>query len=395
MMKKLIRWCCDLWATLSRPARYLSLGVVALSAFIMGILFWGAFNTALEITNTEAFCISCHEMRDNVYQELQETVHWSNHSGVRATCPDCHVPHDWTHKIARKMQASKEVWGKVFGTINTREKFEKKRLELASHEWARLSANGSLECKNCHNYKSMKWEDMSPLARKQMKVAAEKDQSCIDCHKGIAHHMPEMGGRAGELLSQVPASPVEVGKEYYAIIQKPVRIEQKGPEDDGGTLNTATRVKVLEKKGQDVLIEVDGWRKRIGLGRIINQDFGLNINSLELSKAAAAKEGLVHISDEREDELTGLTWQKVSVKVWTDDSAFTDTTNDLWSYAGTTYKQACSMCHVQPEVAHFDANTWPGMFAGMVAFVNFDGDTQNLVLKYLQSHSSTFSNEAH
>jgi nitrate/TMAO reductase-like tetraheme cytochrome c subunit len=63
-------------------------------------------------------------MRDNVYVELQPTIHFSNRSGVRAKCPDCHVPHNWTDKIARKMQASKEVWGKVFGTIDTREKFE-------------------------------------------------------------------------------------------------------------------------------------------------------------------------------------------------------------------------------------------------------------------------------
>ena len=75
------------------------------------MLFWGAFNTALELTNTEQFCISCHEMRDNVYQELTRTIHFANRSGVRASCPDCHVPHQWTDKIARKMQASKEVWG--------------------------------------------------------------------------------------------------------------------------------------------------------------------------------------------------------------------------------------------------------------------------------------------
>ena len=86
-------------------------------------MFWGAFNTALELTNTEQFCISCHEMQNNVYQELTRTIHFSNRSGVRASCPDCHVPHEWTDKIARKMQASKEVWGKIFGTINTRRKF--------------------------------------------------------------------------------------------------------------------------------------------------------------------------------------------------------------------------------------------------------------------------------
>ena len=50
------------------------------------------------------------------------------------------------------MAASKEVWGKLFGTINTREKFEAHRLTLAQHEWARLKANNSLECRNCHGF---------------------------------------------------------------------------------------------------------------------------------------------------------------------------------------------------------------------------------------------------
>ena len=90
-------------------------------------------------------------MRANVFEELQRTPHFTNRSGVRATCPDCHVPHEWTDKIARKMQASKEVWGKIFGTIDTRQKFLDHRLELAKHEWARLKANDSLECRNCHS----------------------------------------------------------------------------------------------------------------------------------------------------------------------------------------------------------------------------------------------------
>ena len=143
-------WAVWFWRIISRPSSYLSLGFLTLGGFICGVIFWGGFNTALELTNTENFCVSCHEMHDNVYQELTQTVHFSNRSGVRATCPDCHVPHEWTDKIARKMQASKEVWGKIFGTISTRQKFLDHRLELAKHEWARLKANDSLECRNCH-----------------------------------------------------------------------------------------------------------------------------------------------------------------------------------------------------------------------------------------------------
>ncbi|AGA09833.1 Nitrate/TMAO reductase, membrane-bound tetraheme cytochrome c subunit (plasmid) [Sinorhizobium meliloti GR4] len=142
-IKRLLLW---VWKILTTPAATLSLAFLTLGGFVGGVIFWGAFNTALELTNTEEFCVSCHEMRANVYEELKRTVHFSNRSGVRASCPDCHVPHEWTDKIARKMQASKEVWGKLFGTINTREKFLDHRLELAKHEWARLKANDSLEC---------------------------------------------------------------------------------------------------------------------------------------------------------------------------------------------------------------------------------------------------------
>lgn len=164
----------------------------------MGVVFWGGFNTALEFTNTEAFCTGCHEMRDNVYRELQNTIHFTNRSGVRAKCSDCHVPHDWTDKIARKMQASKEVWGKVFGTIATREKFQQKRRELAEHEWARLKANDSLECRNCHDFEFMDFTRQSKRAAEQHSTAlARGEKTCIDCHKGIAHQLPDMTGVEG------------------------------------------------------------------------------------------------------------------------------------------------------------------------------------------------------
>lgn len=194
-MKKFIQ---HYWALSRKPSVHFSIGFLTLGGFIAGIVFWGGFNTALEATNTEEFCISCHEMRDNVYQELQSTIHFSNGSGVRATCPDCHVPHEWTNKIARKTQASKEVWGKIFGTINTREKFEAKRLELAKHEWARLQANDSLECRNCHNFEFMDFTRQSPRAAEQHSTAlASGEKTCIDCHKGIAHELPDMSGIEG------------------------------------------------------------------------------------------------------------------------------------------------------------------------------------------------------
>lgn len=133
---------------------------------------------------TQTFCISCHEMRDNVYEELTRTIHFSNRSGVRASCPDCHVPHDWTDKIARKMEGSKEVWGKIFGTINTRPKFLEKRLELAQREWARPKANDSLECRSCHSSVAMDLQKQTERAAAiHTRCLIAGSATCIDCHK--------------------------------------------------------------------------------------------------------------------------------------------------------------------------------------------------------------------
>jgi cytochrome c-type protein NapC len=179
------------WSALKQPSAKYSLLTLLVVGFFSGIIFWGGFNTAMEATNTLEFCVSCHEMRDTVYQEYKKTIHYSNRTGVRAICSDCHVPKDWVHKMARKIQASGEIYGKIMGTIDTPEKFEAKRLELAEHEWARMKGSDSRECRNCHTFDGMNTEVQKQRARKQHELAQRDKQTCIDCHKGIAHQKPK------------------------------------------------------------------------------------------------------------------------------------------------------------------------------------------------------------
>jgi nitrate/TMAO reductase-like tetraheme cytochrome c subunit len=159
----------------------------ALFFMIVGVIFWGGFNTAMEATNTLDFCISCHEMEENVFQEYKKTVHYTNRSGVRATCSDCHVPDPWVHKVVRKVQASNELLHKALGTVDTPEKFNEHRLELAKRVWNAMKKTDSRECRNCHSFDSMNPEDQKGRARKQHMNAMEAGNTCIDCHKGIAH----------------------------------------------------------------------------------------------------------------------------------------------------------------------------------------------------------------
>ena len=179
------------WVKLKRPSTKYSLLALLSVGFVSGVFFWGGFNTVMEATNTLEFCVSCHEMRDTVYQEYKQTIHYSNRTGVRAVCSDCHVPKDWGHKMLRKLQASGEVYGKIMGTIDTPEKFEAKRLELATHEWERMKAADSRECRNCHSFEGMDTEKQKLRGAKMHKIAQADKKTCIDCHKGIAHHKPK------------------------------------------------------------------------------------------------------------------------------------------------------------------------------------------------------------
>lgn len=180
----------QLWKALWQPSKRYSLGSLLLVGFVTGILYWGGFNWALESTNTLEFCTSCHEMRDNLMEVYQDSVHYSNASGVRAVCSDCHVPKDWIWKMKRKAEASWEIYHKIMGTIDTPEKFEAKRLELAKRVWKTMKETDSRECRNCHKMTAMALEHQSRRARVQHSsavVGVEDGDTCIDCHKGIAH----------------------------------------------------------------------------------------------------------------------------------------------------------------------------------------------------------------
>jgi len=183
-----------LWVIMKSPSSA-AMGFILLIGFLGGVIFWGGFNTGMEVTNTEEFCSGCHAP---IVKEIKETIHYSNRSGVRAICSDCHVPHNWTDKIVRKVQASKELVAFAMGTINTQEKFEAKRGYLANREWHRMKENNSQECRNCHEFDFMDFSEQGSRSVKQHSTAlASGEKTCVDCHKGIAHKLPNMEGIEG------------------------------------------------------------------------------------------------------------------------------------------------------------------------------------------------------
>lgn len=184
-------WIRRAWRALRRPSVKYSVLALGGIGFVAGIVFWGGYNTAMEQSNRLDFCISCHEMRDTVYKEYKTTIHYTNRTGVRAICSDCHVPREWDHKFIRKIKASAELWGKLIGSIDTKDKFEARRMILATNEWNNMKATDSRECRNCHAFTAMDAHRQRPKAQESHAAAQRDGKTCIDCHKGIAHLLPK------------------------------------------------------------------------------------------------------------------------------------------------------------------------------------------------------------
>jgi len=184
------------WTWLRTPSASLTAGTLLLVGVLLSSVGGGAFGAFLHYSNSLDFCISCHEMQAYVYEEYRQTVHYENSSGVRAICSDCHVPRAFFPKLVRKVRATfNEVPKHLLGTINTPEKFAARRLTLAEHVWAEMKANDSEPCRGCHSREAMLLAAQKPRARGQHEESLKTGETCIDCHQGVAHQLPEQPGQ--------------------------------------------------------------------------------------------------------------------------------------------------------------------------------------------------------
>lgn len=163
---------------------------VIVIAFAAGSVFMVSFSGAVSYTNTTEFCVSCHSQQIP-YEEYRKSLHYSNASGVRAGCPDCHVPKSIGLKLAAKLMAVKDVYHEIAGTIDTPEKYEARRWIMANRVWDKMEETDSRECRSCHMDHAMDLSEQDSTAKKKHRRAIKSGDTCISCHKGIVHHLPE------------------------------------------------------------------------------------------------------------------------------------------------------------------------------------------------------------
>ena len=179
-----------------RPSNKYSILTLLTIGLALGVGAVVAFSLTMHATSTDEFCVSCHEQRDNSLVMLEKTHHFRNSSGNSAGCSDCHVPHEFVPKMIRKIQAAREVWGHFTGIIDTPEKYAAHAPHMKAKEIARIRANDSQECRNCHQVEQMDLSQQSAKARHFHQAMLGNGQTCIDCHAGLAHNLAHMPGAA-------------------------------------------------------------------------------------------------------------------------------------------------------------------------------------------------------
>ncbi|WP_028115146.1 NapC/NirT family cytochrome c [Ferrimonas senticii] len=180
----------------SKPRAWWRFGVPigGLLAFVVGALAWVGFDYSLHWSSTNEFCTSCHNSPSAwVWEEYQQTPHYNTASGIAATCHDCHIPNEFFPKLwVKGTSALKHVSHQILDPYQDKAEFEQNRLRLAEQVWAAYRKDDSKNCRSCHDVNQWDMAKQSETAAQFHQVLYEEEHpTCIDCHKGIAHHLPQ------------------------------------------------------------------------------------------------------------------------------------------------------------------------------------------------------------
>ncbi|WP_439235020.1 NapC/NirT family cytochrome c [Lonepinella koalarum] len=355
--------------------------LTAIGLMIVGAVALFGVQSIMKATSSTEFCVSCHSM-EHPKAEWEGSVHFMNSKGIRAECSDCHVPHDGLDYVKAKFIALKDVWYTITNKLPDKEAYETHRLELAQKVWDDLKSNDSATCRSCHSFDAMEFSEQKKDAQKMHLQAQQNNQTCIDCHKGVAHFMPEMpvdnGAALGELTKHAGQFNV-ADKTLYALTLT------------NATLVSGEEIRLMpyaelndwQEQGEQLIATVKGWQQA-GAESLIYMELGKRINVAVLSDEAKEK---VQVVKSVHDEVTDSEWKEVSLVVNVAKSAVTSDSNSLNAFGNNLNQTHCSTCHAAIGAEHYTANQWIGVVNSMKDRTSMTENDVRAVTIYLQRNA--------
>ena len=348
---------------------------------LMGIgaaALWGT-QFIMHKTSSQEFCISCHSM-SQPKEEWESSSHFSNAKGIRAECADCHVPQEGWHYVKAKFIALKDVWYEIQGKLDSKEKYETHRAELAQMVWDDMKASNSETCRSCHSFDAMELSQQSKLAKQTHTEAQSNNQTCIDCHKGIVHFLPDVhADKAAEKSAGGSDNSIASGSPIYATAMTTAQGEQ------GGEIRLMPFAELAnwQDKGDKLTGVLHGWQQ-IGAESVLYLDLGKRITVALVDEDARNN---AQVLQTKHDEVTDSEWKEVNFAVSVAKEKMSSDLAALNQYGNNLNQTNCSGCHAAIAADHYTANQWIGVVNSMKDRTSMTKDDVRALTIYLQRNA--------
>jgi cytochrome c-type protein NapC len=171
----------------------LKLALVAALAGLGVAASWALVDTGIHFTSDDEFCTDCHSHAP-IGTSYREDLHGGNNpGGWRATCAQCHIPHD---------NAVHYLWVKAIHGV--RDPFmeivsDPYDIDWHGHRDQRESYVYDSGCLDCHkNLQQRTLANGKAFLPHRDYFAAPDSMTCVGCHKHVGHralglHLVEHG----------------------------------------------------------------------------------------------------------------------------------------------------------------------------------------------------------
>ncbi|WP_455002204.1 NapC/NirT family cytochrome c [Cardiobacterium hominis] len=263
--------------------------------------------------------------------------------------------------------------------------FEAKRGELAKQVWAQMKADDSATCRQCHTPGAMDLFAQSEKAAERHRAARDSGETCIDCHRGIAHFPPEFTEGANEAakhLSELAAHTPTDAKALYPVARLPLYADKDKAVEIANILPTAA-MQVTGADGSMRAVTISGYQQE-GAAQVIYAQSGKRIISAIVAEEAIDR---LQNGEYTTDTETGSQWRPVTLTAWVENANLLADAQPLWDYGNALNGAYCGGCHAVVPADHYTANQWPSIVNGMVSRTSMDDAGKLMLTYYLQNHA--------